>query len=107
MSGVARKPTEVSEHALDRLVERHGEVLPLVAFKIHPGTFRQWALGRLMTAMANATFVEFEAGNDQAIWTTNVKWTELYESAVLLVVGANGTVRTVLPRGARKPKERR
>jgi hypothetical protein len=79
-------PTAVTEHAIDRYIER-------------------WCLGwpRLIAAqdlrrqLARAEFVEHPAGED-AIWRTS--------RGCLIVVREDGMVATVLPRNAVKPATR-
>lgn len=84
-------PTRLSPHAIERWSERHR---------------RTWrvpiAIANLMHLMKQAELVEIDAANLQAIW----KLPEENGVAPLLVVDAHGTVRTVLPRYARKSSNR-
>jgi hypothetical protein len=79
-------PTKATEHAVLRYIERHRPYW----------TFRQ-AQTALLEEGRTATFVEHPDGED-AIWRTL--------GGRLLVVRDDGTIRTVLAWGSKKPNRR-
>ena len=79
-------PSAVTEHAIDRYIERW-----------RPGSPRLIAAQELRQQIARAVFVEHPAGED-AIWRT--------PRGCLCVVRGDGMVATVLPMGSAKPAAR-
>lgn len=85
-----KPPTNLTEHAINRFIERH---VPRMSFED--------ARGVLETIRATAQHVEDLPDEGQEIW----RGCDAF-SSVLMVV-RDGWVRTVLPPGSERPKGRR
>jgi hypothetical protein len=85
-------PQKLSEHAITRWHQRHRNAWS-----------RDLATANLRQLLPEAKLVEIDAANLQAIWKLPVE----DGVAPLLVVDAQGLVRTVLPRHATAPEQRR
>lgn len=88
-----KAPTKLTEHAVERFMERHitGQVL------------YEEAERRLNAVRARATHLEDIPDENQEIWVGH----EPGSVQEILMVVSDGTVRTVLPLGATRPKWRR
>lgn len=87
-------PIEYTAHALERFIERWG-----------PMHDPEDALH--MAVCTRATHVENIPEEKQSIWGFVVLDGPRKGETALMVVSADGTVRTVLPSGSRRPEQRR
>lgn len=83
-----KAPTKLTHHAVERFIERYA-----------PGMRHAEAVQRLHAIRCLATHVEDIPGEDQEIWAG----TEPGSGHEILLVVHDGTVRTVLPLGSKKP----
>ncbi len=87
-------PSRYTEHALERFIERWGPMRdPAEALRIAVAT--------------RATHVENVPNEQQSIWGFVVLDGPRRGDTALIVVSADGTVRTVLPSGSKCPPTRR
>lgn len=116
------KPEALDEpHALDRWIERWGEVfghdetpgrVPILATAAERAALartqaRIHARGLLLGTMSGATLLGPEPGTNQAIWELSAFTQLRKEPPPLVVVTREGLVKTVLPRGTLFQKPRR
>lgn len=89
-----KAPSRFTQHALDRFIERWG---PLRNAKdaLH------------MATVTGAYHVEDVPDEHQSIWGFVVQSGPRKGEIALMVVSADGTVRTVLPPGSKKPANRK
>lgn len=96
------RPTSVSDHAIDRFMERWGSTT------IEPPCIREKYSAVLHEIiLARASRVEDIPRERQSIWRYDGKLFEHERVELLLVVTASGCVSTVLPPGTKKPAARR
>lgn len=89
-----KPPTHYTAHALERFIERWGP-MPDAIDELDLATF------------SRAYHVENVPDENQSIWGFVVQSGPRKGEVALMVVSANGLVRTVLPSGSRRPAARR
>lgn len=87
-------PSRYTEHALQRFIERWGPMLD-AEDALHTAT------------VTGAYHIEDVPDERQSIWGFVVQGGPRKGEVALMVVSADGTVRTVLPSGSRRPEKRR
>ncbi len=89
-----KPPLSFTAHALQRFRERWGPI-PKAQQVLH------------MAVCTGAYFIETVPDENQSIWGFVVQAGPYKGETALMVVSAGGTVRTVLPSGAKRPVKRR
>ena len=102
---LAVRPTTLSDHAVDRYLERWCNIFRCLSSKVLEIHRRH-----LLSLLPSAIFVEDVPDERQSIWSVDLDWGYLdldTRPTALLVVDYEGKVRTVLPPYAQRPAGRR